>query len=115
LYAHIPDDFGSVVNHRLPPRKPTRHPVRVEGDTLLGRVLGATEIDTCSWHHQAVRQLGRTLRPVAWAPDGVIEAVEAANHPWCIGVQWHPEMQIGEVVQDRLFAAFVEAARQAGR
>jgi len=115
LYPHLPDEFGSKVNHRLPPRLPTRHPVRVEGDTLLGQVLGATEVDTCSWHHQAIRQLGRTLRPVAWAPDGVIEAVEAANHPWCIGVQWHPEMQIGEVVQDRLFAAFVEAARQIGR
>jgi putative glutamine amidotransferase len=115
LYPHIPDDFGNEVDHRLPPRVPTRHPVRVEGDTLLARALGTTEVDTCSWHHQSVRDLGADLRAVAWAPDGVIEAVEAREHPWCIGVQWHPEMQIGELAHDRLFGAFVEAASRAGR
>lgn len=115
LYPHIPDEFGNKIGHRLPPRLPTRHPVRVEGDTLLARVLGATDIDTCSWHHQAVRELGADLRPVAWAADGVVEAVEAREHPWCIGVQWHPEMQLGELAQDRLFGAFVEAAGRVGR
>jgi len=115
LYPHIPDEFGNTIEHRLPPRRPTRHPVRVEADTLLARVLGATEVDTCSWHHQAVRDLGTDLRPVAWAADGVVEAVEAAEHPWCIGVQWHPEMQIGELAHDRLFGAFVEATSRSGR
>lgn len=115
LYAHIPDDFGGQIPHRLPPRLPTRHPVRVDSETRLARALGATDVDTCSWHHQAVRQLGENLQPVAWAADGVVEAVEATGHRWCVGVQWHPEMQIGEAAQDRLFGAFVEAARQTGR
>lgn len=115
LYPHIPDHFGSSVSHRLPPRRPTRHPVSLEADTLLRRIAGASEVDTCSWHHQAVRDLGEGLRPIAWAPDGVVEAVEAEGHSWCIGVQWHPEMQIGEAAQDRLFAAFVAAAGQADR
>jgi putative glutamine amidotransferase len=114
LYSHIPDHFGSKVDHRLPPRRPTRHPVRVEGDTVLARILGETRVETCSWHHQAVRQLGEGLRTIGWAEDGVIEAVIAEEHPWCIGVQWHPEMQIGEAAQDRLFAAFVGAARRGG-
>lgn len=112
LFPHLPDEFGDKIQHRLPPRLPTRHPVRVESGTLLGRVLGKADVDTCSWHHQAVRDLGDSLRPVAWAADGVIEAVEAVDHSWCIGVQWHPEMQIGEAEQDRLFAAFVDAARR---
>jgi putative glutamine amidotransferase len=48
------------------------------------------------------------LRPVAWAEDGVIEAVEHQRHPWCIAVQWHPELQPDDPVQERLFASFVE-------
>lgn len=115
LYPHIPDHFGEKVNHRLPPRKPTRHPVQLERDTVLSRILGETQVETCSWHHQAVRQLGEGMRAIAHADDGVIEAVVADDHPWCIGVQWHPEMQIGEVAHDRLFRAFIEASLQAGR
>jgi putative glutamine amidotransferase len=115
LYPHIPDQFGDSVNHRLPPRSPTRHAVNLEADTLLGRIVGSTEIDACSWHHQAVRDLGEGLRPVAWAPDGVVEAIEAEGHSWCLAVQWHPEMQIGETAQDRLFEAFIKAAQQPGR
>lgn len=115
LYPHLPDHFGSEVNHRLPPRRPTRHPVRIEKDTLLSRVIGGTEADICSWHHQAIREPGEGVQPIAWAPDGVIEAVDVAGHSWCIGVQWHPEMQIGEVAQDRLFEAFVTAASRNDR
>jgi putative glutamine amidotransferase len=55
--------------------------------------------------------MGEGLRPLAWAEDGVVEAVEHITHPWCIGVQWHPEMQLDEAVQPRLFAALVTAAR----
>jgi putative glutamine amidotransferase len=115
LYPHIPDHFGEEVVHRLPPRRPTRHPVRIEKNTFLSRIIGANEADTCSWHHQAIREAGQGVRAVAWAPDDVIEAVEVTGHSWCIGVQWHPEMQIGEPAQDRLFEAFVKAAQQAGR
>jgi putative glutamine amidotransferase len=56
--------------------------------------------------------LGQGLRALAWAEDGLIEAVEHAAHPWCIGVQWHPEMQLDEPAQRRLFAALVGAARK---
>lgn len=115
LYPHIPDHFGETVTHRLPPRRPTRHPVEIDRNTMLGSIIGTGALEACSWHHQAVRDLGRGLRAIAWAPDGVIEALEVEDHPWCIGVQWHPEMQIGEAPQDRLFAAFVAAAGQAGR
>ena len=52
----------------------------------------------------------------AWStpspPDGVIEGIEAPARRFCIGVQWHPEFSIS--AGDRaLFAAFVDAARQA--
>ncbi len=110
LHAHVPERFGDRVAHRLPPRLTSRHPVRLAPDTRLARILDATSIDACSWHHQALDRIGDGLRCVAWAEDGVIEAVEHTMHPWCIGVQWHPEMQLDEQPQRDLFAALVAAA-----
>jgi anthranilate synthase component 2/putative glutamine amidotransferase len=59
-------------------------------------------------HHQALNRVAAGLTPAAWAEDGVLEAVEAADRRFCLGVQWHPEA--GE--DRRLFAALVGAARQ---
>ncbi len=113
LHVHLPERFGERVRHRLPPRVPTRHRVRVDPQSRLAGILAVTELDACSWHHQAIDQLGSDLRPVAWAADGVIEAVEHTEHPWCFGVQWHPELQAAEEPHRRLFRAFVVAAAQA--
>lgn len=107
LHVHLPDVVGEQVNHRRPERKPTAHPVRIDPDSRLAAILGVSECEVVSWHHQAIDQLGTGLRPVAWAEDGVIEAVEHVDHPWCIAVQWHPEMQLGDPIQQRLFRALV--------
>jgi putative glutamine amidotransferase len=109
LHAHVPDRFGARVAHRLPPRLRSQHAVRIDPKSRLADLVGITEPEVCSWHHQAIDRLGDGLRPVAWADDGVIEAVEQTQHPWCIGVQWHPEMQLGDANQQRLFAGLVAA------
>jgi putative glutamine amidotransferase len=114
LHAHIPERFGEHVNHRLPPRVPTLHAVHIEPSARLAAMLGTNDVQARSWHHQAIDRIGASLRAAAWAADGVIEAVEHETHPWCIGVQWHPEMQLDDAVQQRIFAAFVSAARQKG-
>ena len=54
---------------------------RIEGDALLVN----------SRHHQAVKQLAPGFVASATAPDGVIEAIERPDLPFCVGVQWHPE------------------------
>jgi gamma-glutamyl-gamma-aminobutyrate hydrolase PuuD len=87
-------------------RIPT-HDVRVEEGSRLAEALSCTTAGVNSFHHQAVARLGRGLKPVAWSPDGVVEAVEATGRRFCVGVQWHPE----EGVDHRLFAAHVAAAR----
>ncbi len=113
LHVHLPETFGESVRHRLPPRLPTRHRVRVAAKSRLAAWLGATDVEVCSWHHQAIDSLGAALEAVAWAADDVVEAIVHTAHPWCVGVQWHPEMQPGEVEQERLFEAFVAAGARA--
>jgi len=115
LEMHLPEVRGETVVHRLPPREPTYHPVRVESDNLLERIYGRAEFEVCSWHHQGVRTLGSGLRPVAQAADGVIEGVVYEEHPFAVGVQWHPEMQVADdPVQRLLFEALIERARSKG-
>jgi putative glutamine amidotransferase len=66
-----------------------------------------SEIVVASSHHQAIKRVGEGLRIVAYAPDGIVEAVEAADGKPVIGVQWHPEAQQDEPHAQRLFDAFV--------
>ena len=54
---------------------------RIEGDSLMVN----------SRHHQAVKKLAPGFVVSATAPDGVIEAIERPDLPFCLGVQWHPE------------------------
>ncbi|MCX8072029.1 MAG: gamma-glutamyl-gamma-aminobutyrate hydrolase family protein [Candidatus Binatia bacterium] len=110
LHEHLPEVFGEAVAHRIPPRQTCRHHVRVDPQSRLAQILGCVEIDVLSWHHQGIDRLALDLRPVGWAEDGLIEAVEHRGHPWCFGVQWHPEMEPSGSKHDRLFAAFIDAA-----
>jgi putative glutamine amidotransferase len=111
LHPHLPEGVGDTVVHRISQTEAASHPVRLEpGSALAGR-LGATQLGSVpSWHHQALRRLGSGLRPVAWAPDDVIEAVELSGEPQLIAVQWHPELA-GAAAQGRgLFALLVSGA-----
>ncbi len=111
LFEHIPDHFGENVLHRLPPREPVPHRVHIETSSRLAVILDAVEIESASWHHQAIRNVGRGLQVTARAADNVIEAVELATHPLLVAVQWHPELTAkADATQQRLFAALIEAA-----
>jgi len=115
LHQHIPDAFATGIAHQQhpAPRGHATHPVTVEEGCGLAAVLGATSLDVNSLHHQALNRVADALRPVAWAPDGVIEGVElVAKGTWTFGVQWHPEeLTENEKHARRLFAAFAEACR----
>lgn len=118
LHAHLPDVVGDAVPHRRMAEQAGEtafvlHPVDVVEGTLLDSVLGERRPVVASWHHQAPRDVAPGLVVSARAPDGVIEAVELPDHPWLIGVQWHPELTAAhDPVQQRLFDALVEAARR---
>lgn len=86
-------DIGTQVPGALEHEQPTDpatgwHPVALEG--TLARALGP-QVQVNSTHHQAVDHPG-ALTVVGRAPDGVIEAVALRDHPFAVGVQWHPEL-----------------------
>jgi putative glutamine amidotransferase len=111
LIEHLPDLVGESIAHRLPPREPTAHAVTLTPGSRLAGLLATRELTTPSWHHQAVRTLASGVNAVAQAPDGTIEAIEFPDHPWLIGVQWHPELAAEQDrVHQRLFDELVKAA-----
>jgi putative glutamine amidotransferase len=65
------------------------HTVTFEPGTLAHGIYG-DEAFVNSFHHQAVRDLGRDVRASGFAPDGIVEAIEIDGHP-VLGLQWHPE------------------------
>ncbi|GAA1503080.1 gamma-glutamyl-gamma-aminobutyrate hydrolase family protein [Nocardioides humi] len=87
--------------------------IAVRPDSVLAGVVGTAPSISC-YHHQGLGRLGRGLRAVAHAADGVIEAVELAGaQGWYLGVQWHPEDTAAtDPAQAGLFRALVEAARE---
>ncbi len=112
LIEHLPDEVGEEVAHRAPPRKPIRHSVEIAPGSKLAAIVGELHIDSCSWHHQALRKVAPSLTVTAYAPDGTVEAAELDDHPWMVAVQWHPElMAASDPLQQRLFDALVEVAR----
>jgi len=110
LHYHLPTDHPGAAEHRLPVET-GRHPLRVDPSSRLGRILGAEPGPVNSAHHQGIAEPGPSLRAVAWSPDGLIEAVEATDAAFVMGVQWHPERLAGPH-REALFGAFVAAARR---
>jgi putative glutamine amidotransferase len=116
LYTHIQDQLPGAIQHDYDSgsqRQFLAHEVRVEGVSHLAGILGETRLNVNSLHHQGVKGVAPRLKPVAHAPDGLVEAVELPDHPFGLAVQWHPEWLTDQPVTRRLFRAFVEAAGQA--
>ncbi len=88
-----------------------RHEVRIARGSMLSGILPNGHVLANSSHHQAIDRLGCGLEASAWAPDGVIEAVEDRNHPFLLALQWHPEAIADEPDHAALFGALIEAAR----
>ena len=109
LHYHIPSDVPEAGPHRLP-EPDGRHVVRIAPGSHLATALGVAEDMVNSLHHQGVAEPGAGLRACARSKDGLIEAIERAEPPFCVGVQWHPEKMRGPH-RERLFRAFVAAAR----
>ncbi|MHB1533587.1 MAG: gamma-glutamyl-gamma-aminobutyrate hydrolase family protein [Acidimicrobiales bacterium] len=108
LVAHLPD--RTTQEHRVVDRDGEAvHAVDVsDGSLLHGMTGGSCAVN--SLHHQAADLVGTGLRAVAFAPDGVIEALEDTRWGRTLGVQWHPELLTRQSEQAALWDWLVGAA-----
>ncbi len=90
------------------------HEVNLNTGSKLHQIIGETRVMVNSFHHQAVEELGNNFNASAFAPDGVVEAIEMQGDRFVLGVQWHPEALTNKMQEHaKLFSAFVEACTAA--
>lgn len=116
LYQDVQSQLPGCIAHRQQQISPyPSHKVRIEEGSKLRAIYDASEVMTNSFHHQAVKDIAPGLVITARASDGMIEAFEKPEHPYFIGVQWHPERLVERTENAehwRLFKSFVNACRK---
>lgn len=113
LTQFLPDVAGAngIEHRRLPGQDPTRHPVKLDIHSQLGRAIGKADVSVNTYHKQGIKTIGRGLRVIATAPDGLIEAYEDPNFPLFAAVQWHPERLVDEPEHLAPFKLLVDQSR----
>ena len=76
-------------------REQPSHSIRIVGGTLLYKLIGTNGLEVNSFHHQSVAECASALTVSGVAEDGTIEAIEASDKRFWLGVQWHPEHMEG--------------------
>lgn len=102
-----------LLEHRKVDDIAPRHGVNLRDNSVVSQLLGKNAIDANSSHKQSVNRVGRGLRIVGTAPDGVVEGVEDPSLPLFLGVQWHPERLHDEADHLALFRLLVDRAARA--
>jgi putative glutamine amidotransferase len=118
LVQDIPSQLPDAVAHDPDvERWQTCHDVEILPETRLREILGTERVAVNSFHHQAVKTLGRDLVLSARSPDGLVEGIEIARSRkrFVVGVQWHPESFWDHPPGFRpLFEALARAAADGG-
>ena len=116
LVQDIPSQVGTAVAHQVPnPKDAIAHDVSVAPGSRLAELMGSVvvrgRLAVNSRHHQAVQRIAAGFVVTSLAPDGIIEALELPEAPFCVGVQWHPENFVESRTFLPLFAGLIAAAR----
>lgn len=118
LYTHIPDQIENALVHEFPgddnvqARTALAHTVKLEADSSIAKIMGVVSLQVNSLHHQGIKEVAPNFKAVAYAPDGLVEAIEGLDQGFAIAVQWHPEWLTDQVATQRLFKAFVDSAAE---
>ncbi len=108
LIQHLPDVVGDN-RYQKGNAEFTPADVEVDKSSILGSLVGEKVSNAALYHHQAIDDLGQGLKITAKSEDGIVEAVELADHPFGVAVQWHPEQTLDDL---RIFEGLIEAARK---
>jgi putative glutamine amidotransferase len=97
--------------HMRTPGEFADHGVRLEPGSLASRAVGAERVTVRSHHHQGVERLGDGLVATGWADPGeTVEAIEAPDRRWALGILWHTEEERRSPVLAALTAASAKEA-----
>lgn len=121
LWQDVPSELPQATlhdyaynNNNSHPEDYLAHAVELTPSSRLARILETGTVWTNSLHHQAVKSVAEPFQITGQTTDGVVEVIEHTAHPFCIGVQWHPEVLIDQQQAARqIFKAFVEACERA--
>ena len=98
------------------------YPATLKPGSRVADVYGTTEISERHRHRYEVNtnyaaQLAKHgLEVSGWSPDGKLpEIMEIPDHPWFIGVQFHPELKSRPLEPHPLFTSFIQAAMNKSR
>ncbi len=115
LFTDIPDQLGTTIAHSTDkgiPKETINHVVNLEATSWLALLTQKEQLPVNSRHHQGILQLAGGLQVMATSPDGLVEAVQVLDHPYGIGVQWHPENLSNHEHARLLFESFIVAAQE---
>ena len=89
------------------------HSINIEKNSLLGKMIpDKDKLDVNSYHHQAIKDLGKGLVADAKADDGIIESIHFDDkEQWIFGTQFHPEQLSRK--NDEFKGIFSELVKQA--
>lgn len=116
LYQDLEAQYPEAIKHDYFPtygfgRDHLAHEVAVTRGSRLRDVLARDRITVNSMHHQGIKTLAPSLVASAVAPDGLVEAAELPGVPFCVGVQWHPEVfEMANPDTRHVFHEFIAAA-----
>jgi putative glutamine amidotransferase len=105
-------DICKMQHSQQAPRWETSHKISIKRETRLAKLLSTDSIFTNSFHHQAVKKLPKGFMASAHTADSIIEAIEAQEQRFFVGVQWHPEETFATDTHSKnLFKELVAAAQ----
>ena len=113
LITDISSQYKNALKHDWYPEIPRdyeAHTIQVVENSVLKNILSGVDFQVNSLHHQAIKQIGANLVATAFAPDGIIEAVENSLHRFFLGIQWHPEWMLSTPAMVNIFKSFVFAS-----
>lgn len=107
----LPESIDHNASTKLRSLVDLGHVLRIEPHSQLAAHIGVEPIGANAHHHQAIKELGEGVAAVAWASDGIIEAIELPQYPYAIAIQAHPESLTGvEPRWQGLFTSFIVAS-----
>lgn len=111
LYQDIPSELSTTISHRqAEPKFSPSHDVKIITNTPLYDTLRVEQTRANSFHHQAIKTLGKGIEIMAMAEDGIIEAVYLKGERYLRAYQWHPERLFEADTHNRMiFEDFIRA------